>query len=412
MNKKSLIKILRSAQYVRTGGSRSELKCAEYIKSIVDSTGYEAELESFPVPMSEGLEQLLEVDGVSIPCKGYLCCETADITAPLIYLPEPDRSCLLDCKSKIVMIDGYLRRWVYKDLVENGAVGFITYSGNMNYPDRDIDLRELRELIRGDQKELPGVNINVKDAMKLAGMNGRTVHMQVSQSQYEGSSHNLVLTIPGELEKTIIFTAHYDSTALSSGAYDNMSGSVGLIAAAERFASSRPRHTLKFIWCGSEERGLLGSKAYCQAHESELENAVLVINLDMIGSSMGKFIACCTSEPSLVSYISYMSKELGFPVRASQGVYSSDSTPFSDKGVPSVSFARLAPDGTGDIHNRYDTAGLLRPEQLAADIGFVLEFSQRMISSHVCPVERVIPDNMKEELDYYLLRKKKPDVIK
>ena len=34
------------------------------------------------------------------------------------------------------------------------------------------------------------------------------------------------------------------------------------------------------LWCGSEERGLLGSKAYVAAHEEDLKKTVLNINLD------------------------------------------------------------------------------------------------------------------------------------
>ena len=48
-----------------------------------------------------------------------------------------------------------------------------------------------------------------------------------------GQSHNVILDLPGEGEDYIVFTAHYDSTSLSQGAYDNMSGSVGLLGLAK-----------------------------------------------------------------------------------------------------------------------------------------------------------------------------------
>ena len=127
----------------------------------------------------------------------------------------------------------------------------------------------------------------------------------------------------------------------------------------------------------------------------------------MIGCIMGKFIACCTSEDKLVSYITYMADELGFPVKAKQDVYSSDSTPFADKGIPAVSFARIAPGNTATIHNSYDTMALMKYENMAADISFITAFSERMVNAARCPVAREMPDNMKEELDYYLLRKRK-----
>lgn len=70
------------------------------------------------------------------------------------------------------------------------------------------------------------------------------------------------------------------------------------------------------------------------ADEEKLKNCVLNINLDMIGCIMGKFISCVTGEEKMCHYISYLGDELGFPVEVKQDVYSSDSTPFADKGVP------------------------------------------------------------------------------
>lgn len=53
------------------------------------------------------------------------------------------------------------------------AVGIITYDGNANYADEDIDLRELRSFVRegSDNKKIPCVNINAKSAIKLVNQN-------------------------------------------------------------------------------------------------------------------------------------------------------------------------------------------------------------------------------------------------
>ena len=63
-------------------------------------------------------------------------------------------------------------------------------------------------------------------------------------------------------------------------------------------------------------RGLLGSKAYVKEHKEELDKIVLNINLDMIGTYMGKFISCVSAEDKLAHYISYMAAEIGFPIEA------------------------------------------------------------------------------------------------
>jgi Zn-dependent M28 family amino/carboxypeptidase len=247
------------------------------------------------------------------------------------------------------------------------------------------------------------------DAMDLVKTGATQVSITIRQREYDGESHNVVAELPGRREEYITLSAHYDTTSLSHGAYDNMTGCVGLLGVMEALKDKKLNYGLRFVFCGSEERGLLGSKAYVKDHESEMEKTALNINLDMIGSIMGRFIACVTAEDKLAGYIGYMGAELGFPIAAWAGVYSSDSTSFADKGVPALSFARLAPRSQATIHNRYDTKEILSPDQIMEDIGFMAEFTLNMASAVNCPVSREIPDSVKTKLDEYLLRKRRKD---
>ena len=405
MNANEIMKIFQDTAYVRMGGSDEELRAAEYLKAKCAEFGCEATIEAFEVPMATMQEAKLLIDGQEITCKGYLCAGSGEVEAPFYYLRSTDQYSLSLCKGKIVMIDGYLGYWMYQDLLENGAVGFITYDGNANYADCDIDQRELRSYVSKGNK-IPGVNINAKTAIELIKNDAAMAKIVLKQDEYTGKSHNVILDLPGDRPEYIVMTAHYDSTSLSQGAYDNMSGSVGILAAAEYFSKNPHHYGLRFIWCGSEERGLLGSKAYCEANEDALKDIVLCVNLDMIGCIMGKFIACCTTEESLTHYLKYLCAELGFGIAVKQDVYSSDSTPFADKGVPAVSFARIAPGNTATIHNSYDTLAVMKGEQMVEDIAFINLFTERMANAARCPVAREIPDNMKEKLDIYLTRKR------
>lgn len=405
MNAENIMKVFSDTAYIRVGGRPEEKKAAEYLRQQVVEFGLEAVLEPFDVPLGDIEEAMLLVDGVSIPCKGYMCAGSSTVEAPFYYLRTNDAWSLRQCKGKIVLIDGYLGYWIYQDLLENGAVGFVTYDGHVNYADRDIDARELRSYV-SNGKIIPGVNINVKDAVSLIEKGVKSAKIVLKQKEYMGTSQNVVLDMPGEVDEYIVFTAHYDSTPLSQGAYDNMSGSIGLLGIAEHFAKNPHRYGLRFVWCGCEERGLLGSKAYCAAHEEELSKIVLNINLDMIGCIMGKFIACATAEEKLVNYIEYFAAEMGHEIKVSQDVYSSDSTPFADRGIPAISFARTSPNNTATIHNSYDTTKLMKGAQMVEDIDFLIAFTSRMANAKLCPVKREMPDNMKEKLDTYLFRKR------
>jgi len=406
MDAKKIMQIFQDTAYVRMGGSQEERKTAEYIRDQVAAMGLEATIEAFDVDMATMEEAKLLVDGKEITCKGYLCAGSTEVEAPFYYLRSTDPVSLSRCKDKIVMVDGYMGYWMYQDLLENGAVGFVTYDGNANYCDEDIDQRELRGFVHKGNK-IPGVNINAKSAIELIRSGASSAKIILKQEEYTGKSHNVILDMPGEIPEYISLTAHYDTTSLSQGAYDNMSGSVGLLGIAEYFAKNPHRYGLRFIWCGSEERGLLGAKAYC-AEEENLKDCVLNINLDMIGCIMGKFIYCATAEEKLCHYLSYFAMEKGFGITGRQDVYSSDSTPFADKGIPAVSFARIAPQNTATIHNSYDTMAVMKGEQMAEDIDFIVAFTDRMANAFRMPVAKEMPENMKEKLDIYLCRKRAP----
>lgn len=405
MDIKKIDQIFAETAYVRMGGSKEELKCAEYLIAQCAEIGLDAHLEEFEVDMADLKKATLIIDGEEITCKGYLNSGSHEVEAPFYYLRTDDAFSLSECKGKIVMIDGYMGYWKYQDILENGAVGFITHDGNANYIDEDIDQRELRAFVHKGNK-IPGVNINTKKAIELIKNDAKIAKIVIEQDEYKGLSHNVVAELPGEIDEKIILTAHYDSTSLSQGAYDNMSGSVGLLGIAEKFVKEPHRYGLKFVWCGSEERGLLGSKAYVEAHEEELKKIALNVNLDMIGCIMGNFMACCTTEEKLVHYIEYLSCVEGFDMKAKQDVYSSDSTPFADKGVPALSFARWAPSNTATIHNSYDTAKVMSSVQMAKDIDFLNVFVDAMANAKKCPVAKEIPENMKEKLDIYNCRKR------
>ena len=405
MELSKLRQILTDNAYIRTGGSAEEKRCAEYIQAVCAELGLQARLEAFPVALATIHKAELVCDGEAIPCVGYACAGSDAAEGELYYLTATDPWSLSQCAGKIVLSDKLMGYWTYKDIREAGALAFITYNGNANFHDPDLEPRELRTYV-SEGNTIPGVHVHVNTAIDLVNRGVKTAKIVLEQDQYEGSSHNVILDLPGDSEDTIVLSAHYDSTPTSLGVWDNMSGAVALLALAEHFRDNPHRCSLRFVWTGSEERGLLGAKAYCADHADELDRVVLNINLDMVGCIMGKRIACCTSEDKLVHYIEYLANELGVSMEARQGVYSSDSTPFADQGIPAVSFARIAPPNTASIHNRFDTIDLMKMEHLQEDIDFIAAFADRMANARRCPVKREMPENMKVKLDEYLNRKR------
>ena len=352
----NLTNIFESTDFVHASGTKEELQVAEFLKGQCEELGVTAKIEAFRVAMGD-------TQGIGF--------------------------------------------FGYQDLMKAGAKGIIFQYGNVHFPNTDIDQRDLREAVVGEERKVLCAMIHSSQAVELVKNKVKNIRLEVFQKEYDGQSHNVVAELPGKRDEFIVLTAHYDTTSLSHGAYDNMSGCAGLLGIMEQLKGKELNYGLRLVFCGSEERGLLGSKAYVRDHKEELEKIVLNINLDMIGTYLGKFIACVSAEDKLVHYISYMAAETGFPVEAKSGVYSSDSTPFADGGVPALSFARISSPNVTPIHCRYDVKEVMSMEQLQRDIDFLVKFTQHFANAVVCPVAREIPEKIKKELDEYLFRKRK-----
>ncbi|MEE9443415.1 MAG: M28 family peptidase [candidate division Zixibacteria bacterium] len=83
-------------------------------------------------------------------------------------------------------------------------------------------------------------------------------------------------------DKHIVIGAHYDAVAGSPGADDNGSGTVGVIEFARILSNLDTYMTLVFVVFDSEESGLYGSHHYVNNAETQGEDIVYMLNMDMI----------------------------------------------------------------------------------------------------------------------------------
>jgi hypothetical protein len=94
-------------------------------------------------------------------------------------------------------------------------------------------------------------------------------------------------------DEWVVISSHHDhegadGAVIFNGADDNGSGTIGLIAIAEAYASAAgkgqlPRRSILFASFNSEERGLLGSWAFVERPPIPLAKIVAILNMDMVG---------------------------------------------------------------------------------------------------------------------------------
>lgn len=404
MNCTAVNNILLDTSYIRMGGTEEEKQCAEYLQSICTQMQLNAVIEPFPLTMYDTQCAKLVIDGEEIPCTGYWGAANGTVRARLYYLRGTDPVALKKCRDTIVLVDNAVGYALYDQLVENGAKGFITYNGNLCFQDRDVDTKEIRFEVE-EANRIPAVNIHIRDAFDIATRQSKVAEITLQQTRYIGESRNVIVDLEGETEETVVISAHYDSTSLSTGAYDNMSGCIGLLYLAEYFSARPHRRNIRLLWCGSEERGLLGSQEYCRIHQNELKNTVLNINLDMLGSVMGSFVAfSCVNEEMKDFLVGFLAKHR-FPASVRHATRSSDSNSFVYHGVPAVSFARYAPSSAVPIHTRYDVVETVSAKRLLYDMKLIAQFTEYVTNALDFSVSMSISEKIKTDVAEYMKRK-------
>jgi hypothetical protein len=418
INSQREFELLKKMAFVRTSGSEEELNAANILLEEISSIGCEGHLEEFKSPTSKITKASLKVvepyekEYEVTPYNCSISTPEGGIITDFIYIEDGLDANLVDLKGKFVLINKRPDPKLYKKLIEAGIAGYITMSGTaIDEEDKtDIAVAKLREK-QTQYGKVTALNMRTKDCFHMVKNKVSKVKVELITEDIELTSQNVVVTLEGTKypEEIVSFGAHYDSVPFSTGVYDNGAGSIIIMELLRHFKENPPLRTVKFVWYGSEEVGLLGSQAYLKAHEEELKKHLIMINVDVAGSVLGREMALVTAEQSLVDFIDHMAKIKGFPLKVEQSIYSSDSTAFADAGIPSVTFCRFAPQGGAFIHTRNDVMDFLSAEALEKTTVITKDFSEAMVNSVVFPIEKKIPENMRKELDKYFNKEAKKE---
>ncbi len=184
--------------------------------------------------------------------------------------------------------------------------------------------------------------------------------------------YNTVAEIPGseKSDEVVIIGGHLDSWDLGTGATDNGTGSMAVLAAARALQKLgvRPKRTIRFVLFTGEEQGLNGSKAYVQAHQKELDKISGVLVHDsgtgkvLTIGLMGNYGVRETMDRALNPLA--RTKEIGLaePTLRSEG--GSDHVPFDTAGVPGFWCVQDNVDYDKTHHSQADTLDRVRWDDL------------------------------------------------
>jgi aminopeptidase YwaD len=410
--------LLKELAYERLSGSQAEKDAAQRLLAECRAAGVEANIEEFTVACGNvGKARLVVTEPYvkEYEVTGYeraLSTPEGGLDAEFYYAENLLPAHLQNISGKIVMMNGYMRRVDYEKLQKGGAAAILTFSGSIldRRSESDCDIRKLREIITEPHGFATALNLRAADAAEIVRRGAKKMHIELESECLDGVSQNVCAVIEGteRPDEIISFGAHYDSVHFSTGVYDNMSGSVIIMEIMKYFAAHRPARTMKFNWYGSEEQGLLGSKAWVKAHKDELDKHVIMINVDVAAATLGQNAAMVIGTDASVGYVDSLMREMGVPCDVKLDIYSSDCIPFADNGVPSVNFCRFGAQGAGFIHDRRDNlkSNFIDEKSLNITLRQTLDFARRIDGAKVFPMTREIADEVKTKVDEYLFKNK------
>ena len=396
--------------YVRESGTKGEHKAAEYIlKAAEQVASMPGKAEYIQTPRMEIFQcpdfQQKKAELVicqpyekSYPVRAYLngaCTLEEGITAPFFFVGKGDDISLSQAKGAVVLVCDPIREAMIDKIKAAGILGFVTVCGT------PLDKGEDRipQQYRRKESDLPGASIHYLDALEIVEKEASLCRLNIRQSEISRKSANVAVRILGTEfpEEIVTVTAHYDSVPEGPGAYDNMSGGAIVMEAFHYFAEHRPARTMEFIWFGSEEKGLVGSRNYVKSHEAEMRNHVFNLNVDLAGQLLGGNVLGVTADPSVCTELKALMEENRLGVTIKNQVWASDSNTFAWKGIPALTLNR---DGFG-MHTRHDTVEYISPRGLEEGAKTLCTAAAWAANEPHFSFLREIPEEMQRELEKY-----------
>jgi Zn-dependent M28 family amino/carboxypeptidase len=171
-------------------------------------------------------------------------------------------------------------------------------------------------------------------------------------------------------DEIVIIGGHLDSWDLGTGATDNGTGSMAVLAAARALqkVGVKPKRTIRFVLFTGEEQGLNGSRAYVKAHKDELPKISGVLVHDsgtgkvLTIGLMGNYAVRESIDHALYPLAS--AKEIGLAEPSLRSEGGSDHVPFDEAGVPGFWCVQDIADYEKMHHSQADTLDHVRWDDL------------------------------------------------
>lgn len=280
----------RGAGLAGLGPDGSFYQTHEYVQSVPPATPGVLTVDNREVPLLGALFGAVRAGLL----EGELSAESADTTAARIVVVDAPELPPQAAERPASALAAVAR--MVQPLQRNGAIAALVRCSS------DSPLRSLPGRIRDRPARLPAELrpqipvILVDESVQLSG-HGRL--QTTAQETLIAEVRNVIGVLRGSdpqlSGEAIVISAHLDhigrldgdrgGDTINNGADDNATGVTAVITLADAFARlpQPPARSVIFMTFWGEEKGLLGSRAYCDDPLWPLEKTVANINIEMIG---------------------------------------------------------------------------------------------------------------------------------
>lgn len=394
-----LVESLTTEVGARLAGTPAEARARAWAVKTFERLGFEPRIEAATVqgwergleraritaPYPQGLE--LTALGLSVPTP------EGGLKAPVLRvesLDELEARSASQVKDKIVFIDRAMPRT--QDGSGYGAVvrirsrgpGAAARKGAAAVVIRSVGTDHHRFPHTGmlryadDAPAIPAAALSVPDADQLTRILARadSVELQLELRPRRTGPQptgNVIAELKGRTrpEEIVLIGAHLDSWDLGTGAVDDGAG-VGIVMATLKLLQQmpqRPERTVRVVLFGAEEVGLVGAKAYVEAHADTLDRHVLAAESDF-GAGRIYALSANVGEAAWPKIEDLQRRVRGLQVILGEnGVGPGpDISPLRAQGVPSLVPKQDGRDYFDVHHTADDTIDRIDPEALNQNV--------------------------------------------
>jgi len=180
-------------------------------------------------------------------------------------------------------------------------------------------------------------------------------------------------------EQIVVIGGHLDAWDLATGAIDDGAGVAITLEAARLIKASgaRPKRTIRVIFWGAEEVGLLGGYEYVRRHTDTLKNHVAATESDFGAGKIWQITSRVGQQAvPVVDLIAELVEPLGIAPGARDVANAGpDLTPMIQKGMPAFRFLQDGDDYFDLHHTPDDTLDKIDPSNMDQNVAAYVVFT-------------------------------------